>query len=331
MNLPLLSIVIVSFNTRDLLGRCLASVVHSPYHLLVASILDEEPTLEVAPAGYAVEGKMSCEVIVVDNASLDGSAKMVLNEYPGVRVLDAGENLGFARATNWGLREARGDLLLLLNPDTEVVGDSLAQLAGFLLKGGPQLAAVSPALLYPDGRAQHAAFRFPTLWMSLFDFFPLHHRVVDSRLNGRYQVPGDGRPFPIDHPLGAAMMIRRDALDVVGLLDEEFFMYCEEVDWCLRAARAGWSIYQLPTAKIVHHGGQSSGQLREAMLVELHRSRYRLFRKHYSPAFVRTHRAITRLGLAREWLRAKRRGWRGLMSQDELGRRLAAYRTIWSM
>gem|GEM_PF-5327661 len=155
MNLPLLSIVIVSFNTRDLLGRCLASVVHSPYHLLVASILDEEPTLEVAPAGYAVEGKMSCEVIVVDNASLDGSAKMVLNEYPGVRVLDAGENLGFARATNWGLREARGDLLLLLNPRHRGGGRLIGAACGFPPEGWSAVGGCQPGPALP-GRARAA-------------------------------------------------------------------------------------------------------------------------------------------------------------------------------
>ena len=319
MSERLLSIVIVSFNTRDLLNRCLTSVEQNPAH----AILHPD-------AAHALGARLPCEIIVVDNASQDGSAEMVAREFPRVRLVRSGENLGFARATNAGLGMARGNLFMLLNPDTEVPGDALVALADFL-EGHPDVAAASPALVFPDGRPQHGAFRFPTLWMSLFDFFPLNHRVVDSRLNGRYRTPDDGQPFPIDHPLGAAMMIRRDALASVGLLDERFFMYCEEIDWCLRARRAGWQIYQLPTAKIVHHVGQSTAQFREEMLVELHRSRYYLFQKHYTPAFVRAHRAITRLGLAREWVRAQWRARRGLLSEDELDRRLRAYCAIWRM
>lgn len=319
MSARLLSIVVVSFNTCDLLRRCLASVEQNPAHGILPP-----------GAAQALAARLPCEIVVVDNASHDGSAEMVAREFPRVRLVRSGENLGFARATNVGLGVARGSLILLLNPDTEVVGDALVVLADFL-EGHPDVAAASPALIFPDGRPQHGAFRFPTLWMSLFDFFPLNHRVVNSRLNGRYRTPEDGQPLPIDHPLGAAMMIRREALAGVGLLDEGFFMYCEEVDWCLRARRAGWQIYQLPTAKIVHHVGQSTGQFREEMLIELHRSRYYLFRKHYSPAFVRAHRAITRLGLAREWARALWQARRGLLSEEELDRRLRAYRTIWSM
>ncbi|HEX2987967.1 MAG TPA: glycosyltransferase family 2 protein, partial [Chloroflexota bacterium] len=174
-------------------------------------------------------------------------------------------------------------------------------------------------------------FHFPTLWMSFFDFFPVNHRFIDSRLNGRYPLPKDGAPFPVDHPLGAAMMIRREALESVGMLDEEYFMYCEEVDWCIRAKQSGWQIYQLPSAKVVHHVGGSSRQFREEMLIQLHRSRYRLFGKHYGSGFVAAHRAITRLGLAREMSRTRWEACRGRMSKEEMERRLRTYETIWGM
>jgi len=323
----LLSIIIVSFNTREILRRCLRSIVESPHHEVIGSSDDNDLG---TPQTFPLQTPLRCEVIVVDNSSSDGSAEMVKREFPSVKLILPRENLGFARATNLGLKASRGNMLMLLNPDTEVVGDALPLLAQFVLDN-PQLAAASPALIFPDGRPQHGAFRFPTLWMSFIDFFPLNHRLINSRLNGRYRVPDDEHPFPIDHPLGAAMMIRREALDDIGLLDEAFFMYCEEVDWCIRAHRRGWQIYQVPKARIVHHVGQSTGQFKERMLVELHRSRYYLFRKHYSSRFLMGHRAITRLGLLKEWIRSLWLARRGAITEYELDRRQRAYRAIWSM
>ncbi len=326
----LLSIVIVSFNTRDLLRRCIASVVENPAHQVVSGWPPVEEAGQSPRPSAKGRQPLPVEILVVDNASKDGSADMVEREFPGVRLVRAESNLGFARASNLGLQQSRGDLLLLLNPDTEVLDGALVEMAEFLAAHG-RAGAAGPTLLYPDGRPQHGAFRFPTLWMSLFDFFPLNRRVIDSRLNGRYRPPANGRPFAVDHPLGAAMMLKREALQDVGPLDEDFFMYCEEVDWCLRAKRRGWQIYQLPSARVVHHSGQSTGQFREEMLVELHRSRHRLFRKHYSPSFLTAHRIITRIGLARDAARARWLTWRGRMSRQELERRLRAYGTIWGM
>ncbi len=329
MQLPLLSIVIVSFNTRELLRRCLLSVFDNPAH----RIPEAWAAATYGPAQLqspSTPEPIPIELLVVDNDSKDGSAEMVSEQFPGVRLIRLGANAGFARASNAGLRESRGELLLLLNPDTELLDSALVQMAGFLTTH-PSVGAVGPALVYPDGRHQHAAFRFPTLWMSLFDFFPMNHQLIDSRLNGRYPIRGGDTPFPIDHPLGAAIMMKRETLEEVGLLDEAFFMYCEEIDWCMRAKRSGWQIYQVPSARVIHHAAQSSRQFREKMLVELHKSRYRLFRKHYSPAFVAAHRAITRLGIAREIARARWQAHRGQISRDELERRLWAYHTIWSL
>ncbi len=347
---PRVSVVVVSFNTRDLLRSCLRSVVDSPFHTVIGhaddkhgrTALAQSPnpahhsfpmTHHSAQPGAPLPGhhtSLPIELIVVDNASADGSAEMVRAEYPHVLLIPAGENLGFARATNLGLKHARGDLLLLLNPDTEVVSDAVARLAAFMDEH-QDVGCVGPSLVYGAGSYQHAAFHFPTLWMSFFDFFPLHHRLLNSSLNGRYPRTSDTKPFPVDHPLGAAMMVRGEALQVVGLLDEAFFMYCEEVDWCIRARRAGLAIYQVPAARVIHHSGQSTTQFRDAMFVELHRSRYRLFAKHYSPAFVRAHRAITRLGLAKEAMLARWMATRGRIDRAELAARLKAYETIRDM
>ena len=167
--------------------------------------------------------------------------------------------------------------------------------------------------------------------MTFLDLFPVHHRLLNSRLNGRYPVHAGSTPFSIDHPLGAAMMIRRDALDDVGLLDEGFFIYCEEVDWSIRAHQGGWDIYCLPGTRVIHHAGQSTGQFKEKMLIELNRSRYRLFAKHYSNTFVRVHRLILRTWIIRENLAARLMARLGKIDRGELEQRLSTYRAIWEM
>ena len=317
----LLSIVIVSYNTRELLRRCLLSVVGNPHHV-------------VGPTQSSALGPQSpvitTQVVVVDNASTDGSPEMVAADFPQVELVKSDSNLGFACGSNTGLRKSRGDLLLLLNPDTEVIGDALVRMAEFL-DSHPRVAAVGPSLEYADGRPQHAAFQFPTLWMTFLDLFPLHHRLLNSAINGRYRTPPDGHPFSVDHPLGAAIMIRSEARKDVGLLDESFFMYCEEIDWAIRARRLGWEIYQIPLSRVVHHAGQSTRQAREEMQVELWRSRYLLYNKHYPKSFVRAHRLILRTGLAKSIAATKLDAVRGRITTAELERRMRAYRAIWSM
>lgn len=335
MRSGVLSIVVVSYNTRELLRRCLLSVMENPHHLVVSDARGQVPGDRCQGPHHPIpspqpSSPIHTQVVVVDNASGDGSAEMVAADFPTAELVKAESNLGFARATNVGLIRSHGAWLLLLNPDTEVVGDALVQMTEFL-SSHPRAAAVGPALVYPDGKPQHAAFRFPTLWMTFLDLFPLHHRLLDSALNGRYRTPPDRRPFPVDHPLGAAIMIRREALEEVGLLDEAFFMYCEEVDWSIRARQLGWEIYQLPSARVVHHVGQSTKQFREEMMVELWRSRYLLYGKHYPKSFIRAHRVILRAGLARSIAAARLDALRGRISNAELERRTRAYRTIWSM
>lgn len=265
-----LSVIIVSYNTRELLARCLGSV--------------------------AVEPRPPDEVIVVDNASADESAAMVRARFPHVQVIANAENRGFAAATNQGLRAATGDFLCLLNPDTELFPGALDALSTFL-ESHPEVGVVGPTLLHSDGTYQHAAFRFPTLPMALIDFFPLNHRVLNSRLNGRYPFTLYEHPFAMDHPLGACMLVRRAACAAVGLLDERFFMYCEEIDWCRRIKQAGWEIMHVPDARVVHHGGQSTQQAAGRMFVELHRSRFRLFAKHHSRRYQWAVRGIVVVGI----------------------------------
>jgi GT2 family glycosyltransferase len=297
---PGLSAIIVSYNTRDLLARS------------IHSILPDAAGLEV-------------ECVVVDNDSRDGSADMVAAEFPSVKLYRAPRNLGFAAGVNEGVRRSKGRYVLLLNPDAELLDDSLARMVAFL-DSHPRAAAVGPQLEYADGARQHAAFTFPTLPMIFLDYFPLHGRILESRLNGRY--PPADEPHLIDHPLGACMLVRREAFDDVGLFDEDFFIYCEEVDWCLRAQRKGWQIYHLPAARARHLSAASTSQQRDAMLVELHRSRLRLYRKHYGPLFRTLARGLTRIGLWAEERRLRRAAARGAVSAQGLSSRLAALRQI---
>jgi N-acetylglucosaminyl-diphospho-decaprenol L-rhamnosyltransferase len=307
-----LVIITVSYNTRDLLANC----------------------LESALAGLAGSG-LSAKVWVVDNASVDGSADMVRQRFPEVGLLAHTENLGFAAGNNLALRtlglgrEAVARYVLFLNPDTRVVGDALETMVRFL-DASPAAGAAGARLLHDDGSFQHSAFAFPGLAQIFFDFFPLHHRLLNSQLNGRYprRLYEAGNPFPVDHPLGAALMVRGETLVQVGGFDEQFFMYCEEIDLCRRIKAAGWQIYCVPEAEIVHLMGQSTRQFRDRMFVALWRSRFLMFDKHDSAAFRWMARRMVRLGLWAEGRRAKDAHRQGEISTPELEGRLAAYQEV---
>jgi N-acetylglucosaminyl-diphospho-decaprenol L-rhamnosyltransferase len=306
---PELAIIIVSYNTQAMLRACL----HSVY------------------AGMA-RTEVKGQVWVIDNASSDGSPDMVRAEFPRSNVLVLPENVGFAAGNNAALRElgfaspraGHPGGVLFLNPDTELQGDALAQLLRAL--GSLQNAGVVGAsLVYPDGGFQHSAFHFPTLWQIWFDFVPRPARFLDSPLNGRYPraLYQSGQAFPIDHPLGAAMLTRAEVIHRVGLMDEGFFMYAEEVDWCMRVKKAGWEIYCVPTAQIVHHAGGSTRQFSERMFVALWRSRFRLFEKHYGPVFNLVARWLVRLGLRIAMRRAAQS-----QPTEALEQRMAAYNQV---
>jgi len=252
---------------------------------------------------------------------------MVRQDFPEVRLLALNENRGFAAANNLAIRDSDARFVLLLNPDTEVLGDSPAALVRFM-DAHPLVGACGGRLLNWDLTFQHSCFRFPTLPMSFFDFFPLNHRIVNSRLNGRYPRRWYNHAFPIDHPLGACLMVRREAIQQVGLMDEGFFMYCEEVDWCYRIKRTGWEIYYTPNAEVIHHGGQSTRQQAGPMLVELHRSRDRFFRKHYGPVYAEAARVMVRLGMAAASRRARRDAAVGRIDPVTLERQLTIFREV---
>ncbi len=300
------AVVVVSYNTCALLRRCLESTALAPFPV---------------------------HVVVVDNASQDGSAAMVRRDFPRVELIANSANRGFAAATNQGLEAVRerADFILLLNPDAWLCPGALQELVDFM-RAHPRVGACGAGLLYPDGRPQEGAWHFPTLLMAFFDLFPPHGpllgRLYSSPLNGRYREERGSAPFPIDHPLGAAMMIRRETLDEVGLFDEGYWMYAEEVDWCFRCKQAGWAIWQVPSARVVHVGSASAQQFRGRSLVALHRSRARFVRKWHSQRYQRWYQRIIRLGMLWAALRTWLHWGRGLLPLDELRSRLLTYGTI---
>jgi GT2 family glycosyltransferase len=291
MTVSSLAVVVVSYNVRDLLRACLSATF----------------------ASLALSPELDATVHVVDNASRDGSAQMVAAEFPSVHLVASPDNLGFARGNNLVLRQLgfgsaeAPDFALLLNPDAEPLADAIGQMARFLADN-PRAGAAGAQLQYLDGSFQHGAFGFPGLLQLWFDLFPPRpRRLFDSRLNGRYprSLYDAGKPFPVDFALGAALMVRREAMAGAGLLDEGYFMYAEEVDWCWRMRRAGWPCWCVPSARVIHHGGASSSQFRSQSMRNLWQSRKRLYDRFYGPVKRGVAGGIVRLGMAAEKRRAR--------------------------
>ena len=261
-----LSIVIVNWNVRDLLRRCLATVF--------------------AATPYALE------VIVVDNASSDGSLDMLRAEFPQVHLIANADNRGFPAANNQGLSAARGRYAMALNPDTEIAGDALIRIIAYLDRH-PDVGALGPQLLNSDGSIQSSRRRFPTFVTALFESTWLQGIAPHGVLRRFYvdDVPASVTQ-EVDWVTGACIAVRREVLEGVGGFDESFFMYSEELDWCKRVRSAGWKIVYLPEAKIVHHVGKSSEQAVAARHIHFQTSKVRYFRKYHGRVVAETLRLI---------------------------------------
>jgi len=319
------AIIIVNWNVRDRLAACLRSI-------------EADLTASQLPG----------QVWVVDNASTDDSVAMLRRDFPQVQLIASDKNLGFAGGNNAALRAigfadkppspgrrgARGEVdlpeaVLLLNPDSEVHPGALRALFDFL-KNNPRAGIVGARLSYGDGSFQHSVFAFPGLWQLAIELLPLPGRLVESRLNGRYPRSAyeSGRPFRVGHPLGAAMCVRREAIQQVGLLDERYQMYVEEIDWSKRIVSAGWAAYCVPAAQITHLGGQSTGQVQISSFINLWTSRCQFYRKHYHPLKFWLAGQIVRMGMRRKAVVDSQAANRGELSQAELAQRLSGYEQV---
>lgn len=259
-----LTVVVVSWNTRDLLDRSLETLKED---------LERSSNLET-------------EVYVVDNDSKDGSAAMVAEKHGWATLIANDDNLGFAKANNQVLRQAKGRYVLLLNPDTEVEPGALKTLIEFL-EAHPKAGIVAPQLLNSDGSIQRSCRQFPTFTGMLFELVGLSKLFPKGSKMGTtfraYKMldweHDDERE--VDQPEGACLLLRREVLEEVGLLDEGYFMLFEEVDWCYRIKKAGWQIWFTPKTRVMHHYGQSIKQVKARMILSSHRGLYRFWRKHY--------------------------------------------------
>ena len=264
-----LSIIIVSWNVADDLAACLDSIQASDL------------------------SQISSEIIVVDSASSDQTVPMLQARYPHVKLYAQTENVGFTRGNNIGLQAAQGRHVLLLNPDTEVIGNALAQMVAYL-DANPRVGIVGPHTLNTDGSTQSSRRRFPTKALAFFESTWLQP-FAPRKLLKRYYVSdvADDAVLGVDWVQGSALMARREVYEQIGGLDTAFVMYSEELDWCKRAKDAGWRVAYLGTAQITHHGGKSSDQAGARRHIHFQESKLRYFRKHHGAGFA----AILRLFL----------------------------------
>jgi hypothetical protein len=271
---------------------------------------------------------------------VDDTVTTLRHDFPNVQLIASKTNLGFAAGNNAALSQmgfgdseskidALPEVVLLLNPDTLVHRGALQTLFDFL-QSTPKAGIAGAKLLYGDGSFQHSAFAFPGLWQLAIELFPLPGRLVESGLNGRYakNLYVESEPFQIDHPLGAAIAVKREAIQQVGLLDEQYHMYIEEIDWSKRIVSAGWQAYCAPAAIITHLGGQSTGQIKIDSFINLWTSRYQFYQKHYHPLKVWLAQQIVRIGINRRARLDQQSAEQGKLSAGELSERLTGYRHV---
>jgi GT2 family glycosyltransferase len=274
-----LTIVVVNWNGRALLEDCLASI-------------------EREVGGRSTPGRLETETLVVDQASSDGSAEAVRARFPWAEVLALPRNVGFAAGNNVGLRRARGRHCVLLNNDTVVLPDALERCVRYL-DANPTVGVVGPQLLDPDGTKQNSVHSVPNLVSEIVPKAVLETIAPWRYPSKRYEHPG---PIVVEAVLGACLVVRREVLETVGLMPEDYFMFLEETDWCWRIRRAGWKVVHLPDARVVHvHGATSKKRLPAETRIEYHRSLYHFFEKNRGESIARTVRGLR---LAKGVLRA---------------------------
>lgn len=244
-----LSIVIVSWNVQEYLRQCLNSLRAD------------------------VDQNLRYETIVVDNNSTDNTIAMLTRDFPEVKLIHNEDNLGFAKANNQGIEISQGKFVLLLNPDTQIEKGCISTLISFL-QSHDKAGVVGPKLLNSDGTTQASGLNFPSLVNSLLGYFRIKREVT-----GAYFVHAD-QPTIVNALVGACLLVRREVINQVGGLDEDYFMYVEEADWCYRIRDRGWHIYYVPEAQVYHRKGSSARQVPSATYVRLRESRILFLLKH---------------------------------------------------
>lgn len=264
---PLLSVITVTWNAKKYVDLCLRSLDH----------------IEDIPL----------EIIVVDNASTDGTQEMIVKEFKDFHLIRNEQNLGFAKANNIGIRQSRGRYICLVNSDVVVPIGCLSRLLEYM-DANPSVGIVGPQMLAPDGGVRRSCMRSPSLWGLIgrslgVDRSPFFSRLFSSPIMSDF---GHDRIADVEILNGWFWMVRRQALDQVGLLDERFFMYGEDLDWCRRFRKAGWRLVFDPDVRAVHYGGASSSAAPERFYVEMQRADLQYWRKHHGPIALLAFRGI---------------------------------------
>jgi GT2 family glycosyltransferase len=286
-----ISVIIVNYCTRELLADC----VHS-----IQSNSDQQ-----------------VEVIVVDNDSNDGSVEMIRAEFPQVELIANSENVGFAKANNQGIQKAKGRFILLLNSDT-IVRPQALRVMGEFLETHPETGAVTCRLLNRDGSAQASISKRPSPMLLLFRISGLSRLfrtdrtrrflrkyfgfLLGSTVRSYLDPYTASGPLEVENISGACLMLRREAIEQVGLLDESFFMYFEDMDYCMRLQDAGWKLYYVPTGEIVHLVGQSSGGRMRNYSLHSYQSLFLFYRKYYSSITVMFIRSLVLIASLIQWM-----------------------------
>lgn len=253
-----LSIIIVNYNTKDLLMQTIQSIIDTSKNI-------------------------NYEIIVSDNNSTDGSIEMVKEKFPQVKLIENKENLGFPKGNNVAIRQSKGRYILLLNSDTVVLEDCLSKCIGYM-DVSKNIGVLGCKVVLKDGSLDHACKRgFPTPEASLFYILKLHKFFPKVEKFNQYDLGclDEDKVSEVDSLMGAFMILRREVIEKVGLLDEQFFMYGEDIDWCYRIKQAGWQVVYYPEAKIIHYKGASSRKKPYKTLYEFHRAMILFYNKHY--------------------------------------------------
>jgi len=252
-----LSIIIVNYDVKDRLRECLHSICRNTR-------------------------KVSFQITVIDNNSSDSSCEMIRREFSEVKLIENSENFGFAKGVNQGLKDSEGKYLLLLNPDTIVLPNALDKMVEFM-EGNPQAGALGCRLLNPAGNLQPSCRSFPNLRTAFFEASGLERLFSKNKVIGRYRMGYWKHDCvrEVDQPMGSVLLLRRDVINQVGLMDERFHMYYEEVDLCYRIKKTGWKIYFTPDAEVIHYAGESARQNLGNVLIEQYRSMHKFYRKHF--------------------------------------------------
>lgn len=316
-----LAVIIVNWNTRVLTLGTLRTLFEDLHH----------------------HSTLASAVYVVDNASTDGSVEAIRRDFPAVRLITNTENRGFGAANNIALRalgfgsEKAGTenlprAVYLLNSDTLTQPGATQTLFNALFTL-PEAGVVGARLTYGDGSFQHSAFAFPGLSQLWIDLLPYPPPLYNSRLNGRYPLAwySGSEAFAVGHTLGATMMLKAEVIQQTGMFDEQFFMYAEEVDWSWRIQKAGWKIYCVPQAHVVHLGGQSAKQAQPESIIYLWESRLRLFKKHYPPLKRWMAHRLVVLGIARKVRQTQEAYARRQISAKEREALIDAYRQVMTL